>query len=394
MKFLFICSHQIQNLIPLFVELEKKKDLDFKVLYWVKLDAFHFDHEFNSKINFNVNRFKGYRSHCLSKRKENSNSIFSFFNKFYITLKLLIYLFKERQNYETVLIYGYYFPHIISSIFLKLLKKKIIIRSISYNLGNKNFAKKILRNIYYRFSNIFIDEFWSVCKLNTDFFKTFGVDQKKIYLIESSQLNKNFVFINENDFINQRHKIISQNKILTKQKIILFAGKLIKKKRPLLLLEAFIESKISNEWLLLISGDGYYRDKVLDIIDRNKKKNILFVGFQNIREILTLYSLSDIIVLPSDYGETHGNVLLEATQFNCALVASDRVGLYPELINNNLGLVFDAEKKSELIKKLEHLTNDKNLLEKLKKNSLEYSKKIQPEYIANKIFKLLNKNEI
>ena len=111
-----------------------------------------------------------------------------------------------------------------------------------------------------------------------------------------------------------------------------------------MLLEAFIESKISNEWLLLISGDGYYRDKVLDIIDRNKKKNILFVGFQNIREILTLYSLSDIIVLPSDYGETHGNVLLEATQFNCALVASDRVGLYPELINNNLGLVFDAEK--------------------------------------------------
>ena len=46
------------------------------------------------------------------------------------------------------------------------------------------------------------------------------------------------------------------------------------------------------------------------------------------------------------------------------------------------------QKKSELIKKLEHLTNDKNLLNKLKKYySLKYSKKIQPEYIANKIFK-------
>ena len=91
------------------------------------------------------------------------------------------------------------------------------------------------------------------------------------------------------------------------------------------------------------------------------------MGFQNIREILTLYSLSDIIVLPSDYGETHGNVLLEATQFNCADLPVTELGLYPELINNNLGLVFDAEKKSELIKKLEHLTNDKNLLNKLKK---------------------------
>ena len=37
MKFLFVCTHQIQNLIPLFVELNKKKEIDFKVLYWDKI---------------------------------------------------------------------------------------------------------------------------------------------------------------------------------------------------------------------------------------------------------------------------------------------------------------------------------------------------------------------
>ena len=98
--------------------------------------------------------------------------------------------------------------------------------------------------------------------------------------------------------------------------------------------------------------------------------------------------------MPSDFGETHGNVLLEASQFNCALIASNRVGLYPELVNNHTGLVFEASDKKELSKKIEKLTNDDNLREKLKKNNLEYSKKIQPMYAANKICEILTKNEI
>ena len=36
MNFLFVCTHPIQNLIPLFVELNNKKMINFKVLYWEK----------------------------------------------------------------------------------------------------------------------------------------------------------------------------------------------------------------------------------------------------------------------------------------------------------------------------------------------------------------------
>ena len=54
MKLLFICSHQIQNLIPLFIELNKKQELDFKVIYWEKLTNLHYDNEFKQQINFNI----------------------------------------------------------------------------------------------------------------------------------------------------------------------------------------------------------------------------------------------------------------------------------------------------------------------------------------------------
>tara|TARA_X000000950_G_C13359124_1_gene435650 strand:- start:199 stop:525 length:327 start_codon:yes stop_codon:yes gene_type:complete len=107
-----------------------------------------------------------------------------------------------------------------------------------------------------------------------------------------------------------------------------------------------------------------------------------------------LYQLSEIVVLPSDYGETNGNSLLEASQYNCSLIASDRVGSYPEILEDKAGLVFDASDKRDLTKKIELLTNDDDLRTQLKTNSLKFSKKIQPSYVADKIVEILKKNEL
>ena len=393
MKFLFVCSHQIQNLIPLFVELNKKKEIDFKVIYWDKIKQIHFDPLFNQKINFNIDYFKNYNFHCLFDNKDNTKETSKISNKLLVSFKLIKYLLKE--NFDVILVYGYYFPHLIVLILAKLLGKKTVIRSVSYNLGKRNLIKRFLRHCYYRFANFFIDEFWSIGNLNTEFFKNFSVKENKILLIPSSQINKQFVFKNDEDFNLVKKNTINKNNLLNNKKIILYAGKFIKKKRPIFLLEAFMDAKINDDWVLLLAGGGgFYHNEVLNFINKKKSKNILFVGFKDLKEMLVLYDMSEIVVLPSDFGETHGNVLLEASQFNCALIASNRVGLYPELVNNHTGLVFEASDKKELSKKIEKLTNDDNLREKLKKNNLEYSKKIQPMYAAKKICEILTKNEI
>ena len=89
MKTLFICTHQIQNLIPLFVELNKKKDLNFKVIYWEKLTNLHYDGEFKQKIDFNIDFYKDYNFHSLSKERNSTENFFTFFNKLKITFKLI-----------------------------------------------------------------------------------------------------------------------------------------------------------------------------------------------------------------------------------------------------------------------------------------------------------------
>ena len=62
MKLLFVCSHQIQNLIPLFVELNKK-NFEFKVIYWEKISNIHFDDEFKQEIDFGIDLYDNYNFH-------------------------------------------------------------------------------------------------------------------------------------------------------------------------------------------------------------------------------------------------------------------------------------------------------------------------------------------
>lgn len=390
MKVLFVCSHQIQNLIPLFVELNKKKDFNFKVIYWEKLTSFHYDEEFKQQIDFNINFYRNYDFVSLSKEKNSTKSFFSFFNKIRISINLIKYFFKN--DFNTVIFYGYYFPHIISAILLKILGKKTILRSVSYNLGKRNLLKKVIRYFYYRLSNLFFDEFWSICKLNTDFFLSFGVKKEKIFLIPSSQITKEFIFNENEKFLLNNEKIVEDNKLSKNKKFILFAGKFNSQKRPLFLINSFINAQLGNEWNLIMSGGGgIFHDDVLKFINKNNISNVSFVGYKNLREMIGLYTISDIVVLPSDYGETHGNVLMEAIQFECALIASDRTGIYPEILREQMGLVFKAAYKSDLIEKFKLLTKDKELLLKLKKNGIKYSEKIKPLYAANKMSELLLK---
>ena len=182
MNFLFVCTHLIQNLIPLFVELNNKKMINFKVLYWEKMNKEYFDTLFNQTINFNIETLSGYNFDYLYENKNNNKDVVKFSNQILVTLKLIKYLFTNKS--EVVLVYGYYFPHIILLLFSKILGKRTIIRSVSYNLGSRNIIKKIFRKIYYSCANLFIDEFWSIGKLNTDFYLNFGAKEKNIKIIK------------------------------------------------------------------------------------------------------------------------------------------------------------------------------------------------------------------
>lgn len=112
--------------------------------------------------------------------------------------------------------------------------------------------------------------------------------------------------------------------------VAMFAGKLVPKKHPLDLIAAV--ARVGRPDLhLLIVGDGELRDaSVRAVTDGGIKAT--FAGFMNQTEIPAAYAAADVLVLPSDAGETWGLVVNEAMACGLPAFVSDEVGCAPDLI--------------------------------------------------------------
>ena len=87
----------------------------------------------------------------------------------------------------SIILHGYNLPHFIASLISKIKKKKIIMRSISYDLGDRPIHKKILRYFYYFIQNNFIDEYWYIHELNKKFFLNNGAKIKQLNFVDHCQ---------------------------------------------------------------------------------------------------------------------------------------------------------------------------------------------------------------
>lgn len=115
----------------------------------------------------------------------------------------------------------------------------------------------------------------------------------------------------------------------------LFAGKLQEKKRPLDFVRALAAAAHAAPAAVhgLVVGAG---DLEADVRAEAASLGapVSFAGFLNQGEIGRAYAASDVLVLPSDWGETWGLVVNEAMLFGLPAVVSDRVGCGPDLVES------------------------------------------------------------
>jgi glycosyltransferase involved in cell wall biosynthesis len=113
--------------------------------------------------------------------------------------------------------------------------------------------------------------------------------------------------------------------------VILFCAKLQPWKRPRDLLRAFAKAKLANA-LLVIAGDGPLRAQLQnDAVKLGIASRVRFLGFSNQSQLPSVYTSSDVMVLPSKY-EPFAVVVNEAMCCGCPVIASDRVGAARDLI--------------------------------------------------------------
>ena len=113
--------------------------------------------------------------------------------------------------------------------------------------------------------------------------------------------------------------------------------------------------------------------------------NIEFLGFiEKHEDVLSIIKSSDVFVLPSIL-EGFGIAVIEAMALNVPYVAT-RIPPIVEVTNNGVGgLLFEPENVKELAKNIKKLLNDKELLDKKRKESKEFVKRYDWEIIIQKL---------
>ncbi|RLF47757.1 MAG: glycosyltransferase family 1 protein [Thermoplasmata archaeon] len=219
------------------------------------------------------------------------------------------------------------------------------------------------------------DKIIAVSNAAADFIKHFA-DERKVLVIPNPVDDTFF-----NDGLN--NKISNENKSPT----ILYVGRLSHRKglHVLILAMKRVVKKIPDARLLVV-GEGHTKEFAKLLVKAlGLEKNVKLLGLVRLQQLLLLYKMSNVFVLPSIYGESFGIVLLEAMASGVPVVATDVGGINEVITPNYTGLLVEPGNSKELANAILKVLNDSSLSKKLAKNARKEAMKYRPRIIAKKI---------
>lgn len=146
-----------------------------------------------------------------------------------------------------------------------------------------------------------------------------------------------------------------------KQDIVLYAGDIRKEKGILTLYNAICNKK--SFFKLVCIGDGELSEEL------NKRKNIEIIEWMEQSELYKYMRKAKIVVLPSEWNEAFGRILIEAIANGTLAVGSDCGGI-PEVLNFDNRYIFQHGNEEELYQKIERIYH---------LNEIEYLKEVKEQ---------------
>ncbi|PCJ55486.1 MAG: hypothetical protein COA79_20515 [Planctomycetota bacterium] len=204
--------------------------------------------------------------------------------------------------------------------------------------------------------------------------KDMGAHEKNVYHLPDGYDDTIFTFESKYQKINQ----------------IIFAGNLVKVKNIESLIEAFyLFLKSFPNFKLLIAGKGELETNLKKMaLNMEISNKIEFLGFVEHEKLAIIFNESKLLVLPS-WSEGWPNVIQEAMGCGLPVVASN-VGGIPEMINDDLGYLFDPNKKDDICDKMMMAIFNDWSGQKINLNALKYNKEKTIEGLLNIYSKYIN----
>ena len=216
------------------------------------------------------------------------------------------------------------------------------------------------------------------------------------YLLQKNIFDKNKLSVLRdpaiilNEYSKKKFDRIEQSQFY-KKKFIIGIGRLTKQKNFALLILAFEKIlKIYPDYILLILGDGEQKMKLIELINRLKIQDKVFLlGFQN--NVYKYLLKADCFILPSLW-EDPGFVLLEAGLSNTCVISSNCMNGPQEILSSGKnGFLFENNNLNDLLRKFDEFKKqDVSELNTKKKYLKKEIKKFTQFAHFNSLKKIIN----
>ena len=200
------------------------------------------------------------------------------------------------------------------------------------------------------------------------------------YLLQKNIFDKNKLSVLRdpaiilNEYSKKKFDRIEQSQFY-KKKFIIGIGRLTKQKNFAFLILAFEKIlKKYPDYILLILGDGEQKMKLVELINRLKMQDKVFLlGFQN--NVYKYLFKADCFILSSLW-EDPGFVLLEAGLSNTCVISSNCMNGPQEILSNGKnGFLFENNNLNDLLRKFDEFKKEK--VSDLNKKKLKLKKEIK-----------------
>lgn len=345
--------------LPVFAKLTENKGLDVTILYGRAPNQGSMRNaenicEFKNKIFFTI-------QFLLKSKRADYHFVFHPFMIFHLL----------KMKYQVIILEGP--TNVIDNLFIipisKLLKTKIVWWDPGRPVNEpRSIVRKLLQPIL-SIETLSADSWIAYTLSAKKYLVSLGVMPGKIFVarntIDVKKIQKEIEYYN----YNKSELTYLRNDLgLSGKKIIIYSGALEKRRKVGNLLTSLERLQLKYNIALLIIGDGYYMNQLMELVKSNKIRDVHFLGriTQNIGKY---FLLSDLLVLPG----WSSLAINQAMAYARPVVTVPYGGPEFELVHNGEnGFLVQENNIEELTKSIEKIINDPLLQKKMSENAHQF----------------------
>ncbi|MEO8558254.1 MAG: glycosyltransferase family 4 protein [Rhodospirillales bacterium] len=336
----YLATHPIQYHAPLLRRIAAEPDIALTAFFESDVSTRgYFDREFGRTIEWDVKLLDGYRHQMLPALGGIGNATPNFWRP--VSVGLLRRLLLGR--FDALWVHGYARAHHMAMLAAaRTMGLRTLLRDdVWLQSRPRDAAWTANKARLWPLIDVSVSAYLAVGKQNAAYYRLMGARDEKIftlpYAVDNAWFRRRIAATTERSTELRRSLSIGADQL-----VFLQPAKLIPLKRHDLAIDAFAKLQqegLADRAVLLVAGDGSERPALERRIADAGLGNVRMLGFQSQSEMAALYGLADVCLLPSRW-ETWGLAVNEAMNGACAIIASDRVGSAPDLVQQGVnGLV-------------------------------------------------------